>query len=62
VPKSNNEGSWYGFKVEHVEQIKNINQYNDAKKFRDLIKSGAAEIDKGANSTTNPSGSDSDEM
>lgn len=61
VPKSNNEGSWYGFKIDHVEQIKDATQYQDAKKFRELIKSGAAEIDKQAGSS-NPSGSDSDEM
>jgi len=60
VPKSNSEGSWYVYNFEHIEQVKSAQVYQDCKKFAELIKSGQAKVDMGANQTQE--GSDNDEM
>lgn len=42
VPQSNDQGSWYGWKVELVEQLQDAELYQAAKKFRDAVKAGEA--------------------
>lgn len=41
VPQSNDKGSWYGIKIEHVSQITKKDLYEAAKEFRTMIRSGA---------------------
>lgn len=43
VGESNDKGSWAGMKAEHASEINNIDQYNAAKMFRDMVRSGAAQ-------------------
>jgi hypothetical protein len=40
--ESNDKGSWAGVKVEHVQQITDIEQYNAAKEFYNMVRSGEA--------------------
>ena len=42
VPESNDQGSWFGWKIVTGEQIEDANLYNAAKQFRDAILSGEA--------------------
>lgn len=42
VPESNDQGSWYGWKIAIDAQIEDANLYNAAKSFRDAILSGEA--------------------
>jgi hypothetical protein len=42
VPESNDQGSWFGWKIANAGQIEDANLYNAAKSFRDAILSGEA--------------------
>jgi hypothetical protein len=42
VPESNDKGSWYGFRIELVGPVEDIAEYNEAKAFREAVRSGAA--------------------
>lgn len=42
VPESNDKGSWFGLKVDHKAQLTDIDMYNSAKSFRELVRSGNA--------------------
>jgi hypothetical protein len=42
IPQSNDQGSWYGWKVELVEELTDASLYQAAKKFRDAVKAGEA--------------------
>jgi hypothetical protein len=42
VPESNEKGSWYGWKIDHVSQITDGGLYAKAKSFRELIRTGKA--------------------
>jgi hypothetical protein len=44
VPESNDQGNWYGVKIEHAGQITNAEMYQQAKAFRDLIKAGSVKL------------------
>jgi hypothetical protein len=61
IPLKNNEGSWYGFKIDHVKQIDNVEIYNAAKEFRELVKSGNVKID-GQETDISPSSADPEAM
>ena len=43
VGESNDKGSWAGIKIEHVGSITDIEQYNAAKQFREMVRSGTAQ-------------------
>ena len=40
VNESNDKGSWAGLKIEHIAQVNNVDQYQTAKSFRDMVRSG----------------------
>ena len=42
VGESNDKGSWAGIKIEHAGTVQNAEEYNSAKAFRDMVRSGAA--------------------
>lgn len=42
VAESNDKGSWSGVKIDHHGQVTSIDVYNQAKQFRDMVRSGAA--------------------
>jgi hypothetical protein len=42
VPEQNDQGSWYGWKIESVGQVNDPGLYSAAKSFRDAVKSGEA--------------------
>lgn len=42
VPESNDQGSWFGWKIVIAEQVTDANLFNAAKAFRDAILSGEA--------------------
>lgn len=44
VPEQNDKGSWFGFAIDVVGKVEDISEYNEAKAFRDAIKSGAAKV------------------
>lgn len=43
VPESNDQGSWFGWKVEHYGPVTDIKLYNAAKEFRDAVIKGRAQ-------------------
>lgn len=44
VSESNDKGSWAGLKVEHVGQVTSRDLYEAAKAFRDMVRSGTAQV------------------
>jgi hypothetical protein len=42
VPESNDQGSWFGWKIEHVGVITSADAYGAAKEFREMVISGRA--------------------
>lgn len=44
VGESNDKGSWAGIKVEHLCQVTSIEEYNAAKSFREMVRSGEAKV------------------
>lgn len=40
--ESNDKGSWAGIKIEHVGQVTSIEEYQNAKHFREMVRSGEA--------------------
>jgi hypothetical protein len=42
TPEQNDKGSWFGFKIELASLVEDINEYNEAKAFREAVKTGVA--------------------
>lgn len=42
IPQTNDQGSWFGWKIEIVGPVTDANLYNAAKAFRDAVKAGEA--------------------
>ena len=42
TPESNDKGDWVGLKIEHLGSVRNIEQYNSAKEFYEMVRSGQA--------------------
>ena len=38
----NDKGTWMGWKIEHTGQVPSVDLYNEAKSFRQMVRSGAA--------------------
>lgn len=43
VPESNDKGSWFGVKIEHIGPVTSVELYEAAKQFREMVRSGAAQ-------------------
>lgn len=43
VGESNDKGSWAGLKIEHLGSVETIEEYNAAKEFREMVRSGEAQ-------------------
>lgn len=41
VPETNDKGSWFGIKVDHIGSITSAEIYNAAKEFRNMVRGGA---------------------
>lgn len=48
VPETSDQFSWFGIKVEHIGSVKSQIQYEAAKKFREMVRSGSAKADMGS--------------
>lgn len=42
VPESNDKGSWFGVKIEHIGPVADIKIYEAAKQFREMVRQGTA--------------------
>ena len=42
--ESNDKGEWSGVKIDHIGQVTSIHQYNEAKAFREMVRSGTAKV------------------
>ena len=42
IPESNDKGSWFGVKIEHIGQVTDVELYKAAKAFREMVKAGTA--------------------
>lgn len=60
VAESNDQGSWFGVKVEHKTQITSAELYEAAKAFREMIRSGAAQPQEYTNGTEPQPGAEFD--
>jgi hypothetical protein len=40
VPESNDDGSWFGWKIEHSGQVSTVSVYEAAKQFHEMVRSG----------------------
>jgi hypothetical protein len=47
-PEQNDKGSWFGFRIELVGMVEDVAEYNEAKAFRDAVKSGTARVQQPA--------------
>jgi len=42
TPESNDKGEWVGHKIDHIGNVSSLGQYQSAKQFYDMVRSGAA--------------------